>query len=125
MMKLYWKDREVGKNTVICHWGDRGELIRWKVLEIRERSSQVEYYDPERGKEYPLKKVLKSRRLSRKQEEGRLLQVPPGIYYLVVEELGGNPESFNETEVIPGKGNLRCFNVDFLETLRGARIEED
>jgi len=127
-MKLYWKDIELGNNTVIYHQGEKGEPVQWRVLEIKERPPGTDYYDPDTGKEYPLKKVLKSRRLSKKQEEGRLLQVPPGIYYLVVEERIGKSNYCNENG--PGQAEekhsrLRCFNVDFLETLKGVQIREE
>ena len=112
-MDLYWKDKQIplGAALQIIESGGDGYPRIWKILEIREKKSSDEYYDPESGKSFPLKKVMKSKRLYRKSREGDLLHIPPCTYYLVLEE--ADPS---------GAVKKRCFNVDFLSTLQDVRI---
>ncbi len=110
-MKLYWKNIEIplGATLRVFEAGGDGLPKLWKILEIREKEGTNEYYDPHTKKSFSLKKVMKSRRLFKKRNEGGLLHIPPCTYFLVIEEspAGGGREP-------PIK---RCFNVDYLSTL--------
>ncbi len=114
-MDLYWKNIRIpaGASLQVVEAGGDGVPRLWKVLEIREKKNGEDYYDPKAGKSHPLKKVLKSRRLFQKKEDGNLLHIPPCSYFLVIEESsvsGGEP------------ARKRCFNVDFLSTLLDVKI---
>jgi hypothetical protein len=116
-MKLYWKDTEIpigSKLQVIESGGDKLPKI-WEILEIREKKNADEYYDPSSGKSHPLTKVMKNKRLFRKSSAGELLQIPPCSYFLVLEETAAAETAGGGTAV------KKCFNVDFLSTLRDVK----
>jgi hypothetical protein len=114
-MDLYWKDTRVpiGASLQVVEAGGDGLPRRWKILEIREKNNSGEYYDPLSKKTFPLRKVMKNRRLFAKSKAGELLHIPPCTCFLVIEESsvsGGKP------------AKKRCFNVDFLSTLVDVKI---
>jgi hypothetical protein len=114
-MDLYWKDTRIPAEASlrVVEAGGDGVPRLWKVLEIREKNNSDEYYDPLSKRTFPLRKVMKNRRLSAKSEAGDLLHIPPCSYFLVIEESsvsGGEP------------AKKRCFNVDFLSTLLDVKI---
>ena len=112
-MKLYWKDIEIpiGASVQVIEPGGDGFPRKWKILEIKEKKNNAEYYEPSSGKSFVLKKVMKNKRLYKKSAGGKLIQIPPCKYFLIIEE------SMDGAPVIQ-----RCFNVDFLSTLLYVKI---
>lgn len=101
----------MGACLKVVETGGDGFPRIWKIMEIREKTSSDEYYDPRSKKSFPLTKVMKNKRLFRKSNEGDLLHIPPCTFFLVIEEsLQGGPSK------------KRCFNVDFLSTLFEVKI---
>jgi hypothetical protein len=80
----------------------------WKVMEVRERGQDHHYYDPASKKSYTLSRVMKSKRLYKKNKQGMLLHIPPCEIFLVIDEM---PADGSEA---PQK---RCVNFMILETL--------
>ena len=121
-MKLYWKDTEIGPGSllrvvehdyeIITNFGRRAG-ITWRITEIRTRGKNEDYLEPKTGKTFPLKKVMKSRKLHHKQQNGELVQVPPCTNYLVINEHhDGEPALW------------RCFNVDMLGLIQKVEVIE-
>ena len=121
-MKLYWKDTEIGPGSllrvvehdyeVVNNFGKRAE-VTWRITEIRTRGPGDDYYEPNTGKTFSLKKVMKNRRLHYKQQSGGLVQIPPCTNYLVIKEFhDGEPALW------------RCYNVDMLGLIRKVEVLE-
>ena len=91
----------------------RRARIAWKILAIRERTGDEAFYDTHTGKTFSLRKVMKNRRLSRKQDERTLIQIPACTDYLVIEEFHNGSPAFK-----------RCYSVDMLGLIRNMRIVE-
>lgn len=119
-MKLYWKNIEIRPGMtlavveqnyeVLNNYGNPARIV-WKILDIKTRNSDEDFYEPKKDKTYPLKKVMNNRRLSRRKSAGEIIHIPPCINYLVVEEYHDGIYAF-----------MRCYNVDMLELIRHVEI---
>ena len=121
-MKLYWKDTEIGPGSLlrvvehdyeVINNFDRRAEITWRITEIRTRGNDEDYYEPKTGKTFPVKKVMKTRRLHRKQQSGELVQIPPCTNYLVIKEFHDG-----------GLALWRCYNVDMLGLIQKVEVLE-
>lgn len=119
-MGLYWKDIEITpgmtleveeENYEVFTDDGRRARIAWTILALRARAGNDAFYDTDTGRTYTLRKIMKSRRLLRKKDEGTLVQIPACTDYLVVEELHDGKPAFK-----------RCCSVDMLGLIRNMRI---
>ncbi len=119
-MGLYWKDLEILPGMLLevelvrpDAFDEEGRPLRltWQILDFGIRLPDDAYLLYKTGKKFPLKKVVKSRRLQSLIEKGQLLQLPAGTDYMVVEE-GHNGTS-------AGK---KCCNLDMLAAVRSIRV---
>ena len=96
-------------------YNDEGQAVvmKCKILSFGSRKSDDAYIDYSSGKQYPLEKVLKKRKLQNKLKEGELLQMPAGSDFMVVQEYHDGNEIYK-----------RCCNLDMLATVRNIRIVE-
>ncbi len=88
----------------------RPASLRWMILSFGSKTGDDAYLDYHTGKKYPLKKVIKNRRLQARLERGELLQLPAGIDFMVVQEFHNQKEVYK-----------RCYNLDLLATVRNIR----
>lgn len=119
-LELYWKNTKIEAGTllqveergneVLDEYG-RSAVVTWKILEIRSRGEGDDYYDPEAGKTYSMQKVMKRRRLRKKNLAGELLSVPACSDYLVLREYHNRKDA-----------GMRCFSVDMLGLLWDVRV---
>lgn len=119
-MSLYWKDIEIVPGMLIEVDPYHHEVfntaglpagIWWKILSFESRNSDEAYIDLASGKKYPLKKVIKNRRLQAKLNREELLQMPAGSDFMIVEE-------YHDGKVV----YKRCYNLDMLATVRNIRV---
>ncbi len=119
-MKLYWKDIEIRPGMMLKVIEQNYEVVRsdgtpaevqWEIIDIKERGPGHDLYEPEKDKTYPLKKVMSSKRLYRKKQAGKLVQIPPCAFYLIIEEYHDGEPAL-----------MRCYNVDMLELVRHVEI---
>ena len=118
-MGLYWKDLEILPGMLLeveLYHHDATDSagnpvsIRWEILAFDTRKEGDAYFEHATGKKYPLKRVLKSRRLQGKLKRAELLQLPAGSDFMVVEEYHDGKAVFK-----------RCYNLDMLAAVRNIR----
>ncbi len=117
---LFWQDVPIRPGTImrvdIRDYDVRDDegrrmTVTWEILDLRERDSTDEYFEPSTGKTYPMQRVMKNRRLGRKYREGAIIQIPSCAHYLVIREFHDGEEAL-----------LRCFSVDMLGLIRDAEV---
>ncbi len=97
----------------LCNDAGLPVSLRWKVISFHSRRNNDAYIEYPKGKMYPLKKVIKSRRLQSKLSTGSLLHIPAGTDFMIVQEYHDGDEAVK-----------RCFSLDMLSTVRHIRIIE-
>lgn len=121
-MGLFWKDLEIIPGMLLevdlLHhevFNSDGARVstRWKILSFDSRTSEETYLDYSSGKKYPMKKVIKNRKLRAKLQRAELLQLPSGSNFMVVQVLHNGIEVFK-----------RCYNLDMLGIVRNLRVLE-
>ena len=85
-------------------------LVTWEILSFHSRTDNDTYIDHPKGKMYPLKKVIKNRRLQKKLATGSLLQIPTGTDFMVIREHHNS------------RSEKRCINLDMLNHVRNIRV---
>ncbi len=122
-MSLYWKNIEIVPGMMLdvdmLHheaFNSRGApvRIRWKILSFGSRTGDDAYIDYTSGKKYPMKQVVRKKRLQKKLEREELLQLPAGSDFLVVQE-------YHDGEAV----YKRCYNLDMLQTVREMWVVEE
>lgn len=101
----------VEKDYEVINSSGSQAVITWKIIDICERKPGTEYHEPDTGKGYSLRKVMKSRRLLHKKQSGDIIHIPPCTHYLVVQEYHDGNAALK-----------RCYSVDMLELIQYARI---
>jgi hypothetical protein len=119
-MSLYWKDLEIVPGMLLAvepyqieiyNTAGRPAAIRWKILSFDSRKSDEAYLEYSTGKKYPLKRVIKKRKLQAKLSRAELLQIPACSDFMVVQEYHDGKEVYK-----------RCYNLDMLGTVRNIRV---
>ncbi|MBI9104290.1 MAG: hypothetical protein JEY99_17865 [Spirochaetales bacterium] len=121
-MALYWKGIEIVPGMMLevelYHheaFDKTGKpvALRWKILSFDSRKSDEAYLDFSKGKKYPLKTVIKKKKLQSKLKNRQLLQLPTGNDFMVVQEYHDKKEVYK-----------RCLSLDLLSTVREIRLAE-
>ena len=119
-MSLYWKDIEIVPGMLlevdqlhqeVFNSEGRAVNIRWKILSFGIRTRDEAYLNHSSGKKYPLKKVIKSKRLQAKLAREELLQLPACTDFMLVQEFHDGESAYK-----------RCYNLDMLATVRNIKV---
>ena len=122
LMSLYWKNIEIVPGMMLdvdlLHhevFNDNGSpvRIRWKILSFGSRTGDDAYIEYSSGRKYPVKMVVKKKKLQRKLEREELLQLPSGSDFMIVQE-------YHDGEAV----YKRCYNLDLLQAVREIRVAD-
>jgi len=121
-MGLYWKELEIVcgmlleldlyHHEVINSEGKFANIM-WKVISFGSRKNDEAYLEYSNGKKYPIKKVIKNKRLQGKLNRKELLHIPACSDFMVVQEYHDGKEVLK-----------RCYNLDMMGAIRNIRIIE-
>jgi len=119
-MGLFWNDIEIVPGMllevdefnyeVLDDEGHRAQVV-WKILALDTKGRDEAYYQPSTGRKFPMKKVMKSRKLLRQLDNGDLIQIPACTDFLVVQEY------HNRKPVLK-----RCYSLDMLGNIRDIKM---
>jgi len=122
IMELYWNEtllkpgmliRVDERNYQVLNAEGRRAQVVWEILGLDTKKGDAAYYDPDSGKSYSMRKLMKSRRLQMRLEQGTIIQIPACTEFLVVREYHDGVPAFK-----------RCYSVDMLANISDFRIIE-
>ena len=90
--------------------GRRAKVV-WEIIALDSKQRDEAYYEPDTGKKFQMKKVMKSRKLAAKLQAGTLIQIPACTDFLVVREYHDGTAAL-----------MRCYSLDMLANIRDFRI---
>lgn len=119
-MELYWNDTllrpgmliQVDERSyrVMNAEGRRAQVV-WEILGLDTKTGEAAYYDPDTKRSYSMRRVMRSRRLQARLEQGSIIQIPACTDFLVVREYHDGAAACT-----------RCYSVDMLANINDFRI---
>jgi hypothetical protein len=119
-MELYWNDTLLRPGMLIMvdersyqvsTADGRRALVVWEILCLDTKTGEAAYYDPDTKRSYSMRRVMKSRSLLAKLEQGSIIQIPACKDFLVVREYHDGVQACK-----------RCYSVDMLANINDFRI---
>lgn len=119
-MELYWNETLLKpgmliqvdeRNYQVLNAEGRRAQVVWEILGLDTKTGDAAYYDPDSKKSYSMRKVMKSRRLQVRLEQGSIIQIPACTDFLVVQEYHDGAAACK-----------RCYSVDMLANINDFRI---